>query len=340
MLVSALALAASLAISDTASTASHVVVRLDDRHHRVVVTVGPFMVPATTPMADMDMMTMMKAESLVGAFDWPAAALFHGVKLAVVDARGDLLPRRLLHHTYMVNFDRRQLVYPIMERPFSFGEETADITTPATIGVPMARGQRMGVIIMWNNETGRDVDGAYVRYTFILNPRHQQPAPMAVMPFFVDSHMTLGGRAGFDVPPGGRTLTSDFTVPISGRLIAASGHLHDHAVRMQLVDVRNGKVLTTVTARRDSSGFVSAVSRELPGLWQRGPHLLAGNPYRLVVVYDNPTRDTLVGAMAMMGGLFVPDRLGDWPAVDPTDPAWRTDMAGFPGAVQALAQRR
>ena len=334
-------LAATIALSpaDSTSHPSRVDVRLDDRHHQVVVTIGPFRVPATMPMADMDMMTMMKAESLMGAFDWPKATQFHGVRLAVVDGQGGLLPRRLLHHTYMVNFDRRQLVYPIMERPFSFGEETADITPPATIGIPMQRGQRMGIIIMWNNETGRDVDGAYVRYTFLLNPPHQRPGPMEVMPFFVDSHMTLGGRAGFDVPPGGRIISSDFTVPISGRLIAASGHLHDHALQMQLVDQRTGHVLTTVKAERDSTGHVDGVSRELPGLWRRGPHLVAGRNYRLVVQYDNPTGDTLVGAMAMMGGLFVPDKRGAWPAVDPTNAEWRTDLAGFPGAVQLLAER-
>ena len=330
-----------LPVPDSTVSTAHVDVRLDARRHQVVVTVGPFRVPVAMPMEGMDdMMMMHHAESLVGAFEWPQAALFHGVRLAVIDGRGQALPRRLLHHAYMLNFDRRQLVYSIMERPFSFGQETEDITTPATIGMPMGTGQRMGVVLMWDNQTGREVDGAYVRFTFLLNPANQRPAPMPVMPFFVDSHMIMGGRAGYDVPPGGRTIASDFTVPISGRLIAAGGHLHDHAVRMDLVEANTGRILLTVTARRDSAGTLSSVSRELPGLWGRGPHLLAGRPYRLVVVYDNPTSDTLSGSMGMMGGLFVPDDPGAWPKVDLTNPDWRADQAGIAGVTQLLALRR
>ena len=326
---------------DSTARAAHVDLRVDERRHEVVVTIGPFTVPVAMPMHGMDMMMMMQhAESLVGAFAWPQGAQVHGVRLAVTDGRGAPLPRRLLHHAYMLNFDRRQLVYAIMERPFSFGQETEDLMTPATIGMPFGRGQRMGVVLMWDNDTGREVDDAYVRFTFLMNPGNQRPAPMPVMPFFVDSHMIMGGRAGYDVPPGGRTITADFTVPISGRLIAAGGHLHDHAVSMQLVDARTGKILITVTARRDSAGTLSGVSRELPGLWGRGPHLRAGQPYRLVVRYDNPTPDTLSGSMGMMGGLFVPDPGTTWPPVDTNNPDWRADMAGIAGATQLLAQRR
>lgn len=329
------------ATTDTSKTTANVTVRFDDRHHRVAVTVGPFDVPPSMGMGGMDMMMMMhRAESLVGAFDWPATRDLHGISLEVLDARGAPLPRRLLHHTYMVNVDRRQLVYPIMERTFSFGEETSDFDVPATIGMPMMKGQRMGIVIMWNNETGHEVDGVYVRYTFLLNPRRQTPPPMQVMPFFVDSHMVIGALDTFSVAPGGRTLTRDFSVPISGRLIAASGHLHDHALRMRLVDVRNGHVLVTVKARRDSLGHTLAVSRELPGLWGRGPHLIAGRQYRLVVQYDNPTPDTLFGAMGMMGGLFVPDHPADWPAVNRSDPAWQSDVGGMVGAEQLLVAPR
>lgn len=331
-----LLVAAALGAAPTDTTIGRltpVTVQVDERRHELSVTIGPFHVPAGMAMHGMDMMVMAQQESLVGMFDWPADHRFHGVRLQVIDARGDSLPRRLLHHTYMVNFDRRQLVYPIVERTFSFGEETEDVTLPTALGVPMARGQHMGIVIMWNNESGHDVDGAYVRYTFRLNPLHQWPRPTTVLPFFVDSHLKIGAADTFSVAPGGRTLTTVFNVPCNGHLLAASGHLHDHAVEARVEDVETGRTLVTIHARRDSTGHVLSVSREHPRLWRGGPRLVAGRQYRLVITYDNPTADTLVGVMGMIGGIFVPDRLRHWPLVDTTDPATRADLGGLYGSI-------
>jgi hypothetical protein len=316
-------------VSDT-----RVAVQVDEQRHTMAVTIGPFHVPQS-PMMMGDMMMMRRNdEALEGAFTWPVTARFHGVKLEVIDSAGHALPRRLLHHTYMVNFDRRQLVDAVAERPFSFGEETEDITTPSALGLPMAAGMRLGIVIMWDNLTGHDVDGAYIRYTFELN-RHRRPAPLDMLPFLVDVNGTYGGPDGFEVPPGGIVLTKQFTVATSGHLLAASGHLHDHAVMIRLEDAASGHVLARVRARRDSVGHTLAVERPIFALWNRGPHLKAGRPYRLVVVYDNPTRDTLINAMGLMAGLYVPDRLRDWPAVDRENPDYRRDKEGF-GDVDSL----
>jgi hypothetical protein len=314
---------------------AHVDVQLDERHHMLAVRIGPFHVPQSPEMMGDMMMMRRNDESLEGAFAWPVTARFHGVKLEVIDSAGHALPRRLLHHTYMVNFDRRQLVDAVAERPFSFGEETEDITTPASLGLPMAAGMRLGIVIMWDNLTGHDVDGAYIRYTFALN-RHRRPAPLDMLPFLVDVNGTYGGPDGFEVPPGGLVLTKQFTVATSGHLVAASGHLHDHAVMIRLEDAASGRTLARVRARRDSVGHTLAVERPIFALWNRGPHLKAGRPYRLVVVYDNPTRDTLINAMGLMAGLYVPDRLRDWPTLDPQNADYRKDLDGYEGVDSLL----
>lgn len=314
----------------------HVDVRVDQRHHTLAVTIGPFHVPQSPMMmGDMEMMRR-NHEVMVGGFVWPVTTRFHGVKLEVIDSAGRALPRRLLHHTYMVNADRRQLVDAIAECPFSFGEETEDIAAPGAIGLPMTAGMRLGIIMMWDNLTGHDVDGAYVRYTFALNgPR--RPAPRDILPFYVDVNNTIGGSDGFDVPPGGLTVTKQFTVPTSGHLLAASGHLHDYAVIMRLEDAASGRVLARVRTRRDSTGHTLAVERPTLALWTRGPHLKAGHPYRLVVVYENPTPDTLINSMGMMAGLYEPDRLSDWPKVDPQSADYRAGMEGVAGADSVIA---
>jgi len=176
-----------------------------------------------------------------------------------------------------------------------------------------------------------------VRYTFLLNPRHRQPAPRDVLPFLVDVNHVNGGTDGFEVPPGGLVVTKQFTVGASGHLLAASGHLHDHAVMMRLEDAANGRTLATVRTDRDSTGHTLRVRRPIFALWHRGPHLHAGHPYRLVVVYDNPTSDTLINAMGIMGGLYAPDRLRDWPAVDPRNADYVKDKEGFGGVDSLLA---
>ena len=73
----------------------------------------------------------------VARFEWPLDTWVRGAQVKVVDGRGQPLPRQLLHHLTIENFDRRELVYPVAERLMSMGKETQDISLPRTVGVPM-----------------------------------------------------------------------------------------------------------------------------------------------------------------------------------------------------------
>src|SRR5882724_5407745 len=81
-------------------------VRVDKERHTLAVTIGPFHVPQSTAMMGDKMMMRQDHGTIEGAFAWPVTARFHGVKLEVIDSAGRALPRRLLHHTYMLTFDR------------------------------------------------------------------------------------------------------------------------------------------------------------------------------------------------------------------------------------------
>jgi len=85
-------------------------------------------------------------------------------------------------------------------------------------------------------------------------------------------------------------------------LIAVGGHLHDFGKEVRLEDVATGKVLARVNALRTPSGEVTGVSHGLYGILGRGPHLIAGRRYRLVAVYQGSPKDTIIGAMGLMGG--------------------------------------
>jgi hypothetical protein len=310
---------------------------VDSARHRVIVTAGPFHVPTRAPMLSHMSMHMEGGDSLVKQFPWPVTSLLQGLSLELLDAHGRLLPRRLLHHLNLVDFDRRQLVYPLVERLMGFGQETEDVSLPKSIGLPLSAGQRLGLFVMWDNETGQALDGVTVRLTFRYAAPNLQPHPIPVMPFIIDAHLVIGGHNIFSVPPGGIVKAFDFTLPLSGHLIAAGGHLHDHGIWVRLLDLTSGKTIVTVRAKRDSTGHVSGMSRELLALRGAGPHLRADHRYRLEARYDNPTGDTLPGMMALMVGLFAPDHPAQWPAIDPGNRDYRTDIASMfgPGGAPA-----
>lgn len=316
-------------------------VRVDSVHHTVVISAGPFHVGAAMSMThDMEMAHMEGGDSLVKRFAWPMTTLLQGLRLDLSDAQGRPLPRHLLHHLNLVNFDRRALVYPLVERMMGFGQETEDVSVPRSIGLPVAAGQRIGLSVMWDNQTGRDLDDVYVQLTFRWAPGNLVPQPMEVMPFTIDAHLVPGGHNTFVVPPGGTTQRFDFTLPLSGHLVAASGHLHDHGVRVSLLDRTSGQTVVSVRSRRDSAGHVTGMSRALLALRGAGPHLRADHRYQLEVQYENPTADTLRGMMGLMVGLFVPDDPGRWPAIDANDRDYRKDLADILGtAVDSLRTR-
>jgi len=71
---------------------------------------------------------------------------------------------------------------------------------------------------------------------------------------------------------------------------------------------------------------VTSVSHSLYGILGRGPHLLAGRRYRLVAVYEGSPRDSIYGAMGLMGGIFAPDDYSKWPKLDRTNPDYLIDL--------------
>jgi hypothetical protein len=236
-----------------------------------------------------------------------------------------------MHHLIMVNFSRRQLLYSAAERLMGAGTETdQEISVPKTIGVPMSPGMRLGMYVAWHNDTGADLHGVMLKLTMLWMPKNQNPRPVNSLPIYMDVNLTVGGSNTFDVPPGKSSKTHEFTLPVGGRLLGVGGHLHDYGVQVRLEDAESGKVIARVVASRDSAGRVSKVSRKLFGVTGEGIRLKANHRYRVVGEYDNPTGQMLIkGAMAHMVGLFEPDDLSRWPAIDPNDPTYQRDLASL-----------
>jgi hypothetical protein len=267
---------------------------VDSAHHRVVIEGGPYRAPSMRGMDHHAMDHGMAGDTPLERFAWPIDGWLRGFRLEVVNGQGEPIPRRLLHHLIVVNFGRRQLLYPMLERVIGAGAETPDLTVPATVGIPMSRGMPLGMYIGWHNETERDYDDVRLRLTLSWTPNTQMPRPVSVLPLYMDTNLTVGVTNSYDVPPGVLEKGYEFTLPIGGRLLALGGHLHDY------------------------------------GVLGPGRALHAGRRYRVVGVYRNPTGETVTrGAMAHLVGLFEPDDLARWPALDLNDPVVRRDIAAL-----------
>jgi hypothetical protein len=331
IVVSALLAAALVAGTDSGPTDPRVTLAVDSSRKELVITAGPFDLPNMPPMEDHAMMDLgMAHDTPIQQFTWPMDAWFRGFHLEMVDAQGRPVTRDVIHHMIMVNFSRRMLLYQGPERLMGAGSETEDIVVPKTIGVPMEAGMRLGMYVAWHNSTGQDLRGVYMKLTMLWTPKNQNPQPVNALPIYMDVNLTVGVSNTFDVPPGKSQKAHEFTLPVGGRLLGVGGHLHDYGVRVRLEDAETGKVLTTVAATRDSAGKVLKVSRKLYGVSGDGLKLKANHRYRVVGEYDNPTNVTQVrGAMAHMSGIFSPDDMSRWPAIDPGNPDYQRDLASL-----------
>ena len=303
-------------------------VQVDDRRHLITLVVGPFDVPAM-PSGMEHAMHDEDPGTLTLEFAWPRDGWFRGYRTEVLDAGGAALSRRFLHHFTLVNYDRRNLFAPVAERLASASLASEDAMAPATIGAPMNVGQRLGLYVMWRNHTGRDYQGVYLRLTLAWSPANLLPRPVSALPIVLDLNFAPGQPNTFDVPPGRHEQSAEFVFPISGRLLVATGHLHDQGEAIRFEDVSSGRVLLELRAQRDPDGAVRGVSRRLLALWGRGLRIEAGRRYRVVGVYNNVAADTMRHAMSELIGIFAPDDMRKWLPVDRHDPAYLRDLARY-----------
>jgi len=193
----------------------------------------------------------------VQRFRFPADGWLQGFRIDLFDDQGRPLPHRLLHHLIMVNFGRRQFIYPALERLLGAAEEsdTGDFRVPRTIGVPMRAGQELGVYATWHNDSASDIPVAYWRIVMYMARGNLRPRPIDVLPAYMDVNIQTNPEENrFNVPPGHFEIGYEFTPPVSGHLLVVSGHLHDYGTLVRLVDAASGKSLVEIKAKRDSLG--------------------------------------------------------------------------------------
>jgi hypothetical protein len=300
----------------------------------VTVTAGPFDLPNMPP----DMAEMHMGSPQVLRFDWPVDGGLRGFNLSMQTADGKPLPRSVIHHLITVNFDRRQIVYQMVERLFGWGKETDPVMLPAGVGVPLAKGQHLGVYAMWHNDSGRDIHGAYLKMTLAFIPKSRLQNP--VLPLYVDVNNHIGGVTTFDLPSGKSSRAYDFEFPLNGRLIGIGGHLHDYGVAVRFEDAETGKVLVRLKANRRDNGEISKVGRFIWGFHEEALPIEAHHKYRVIAEYDNPTGKTIAqGGMGHINGAFSPSDMAEWPVLDLANADVKRDIETLPSYGEMRASR-
>lgn len=328
-LASLLLAAPVVPVSDT----DGVRVQIDSAKHQVVLRAGPFTIAGNhgDPHGGGHAMAHDPGLELpLLRFTWPNDGWLRGVKLRLVDGKGKPLDRRLVHHVNIVNFGRRALFYPVAERMLALGQETEDIRLPATVGIPVSAKLPMGMILAWHNPGHEAIPGVQVELTFEYSPTNLFPKPVSVLPVYLDVQDPVGRDVDFDLPAGTTKHTADFRATVAGRILGAGGHLHDYGTGLLLQEVNGAATKDLISLRTvlDKQGALLKVDRAMPGAMGDGTRITPGKTYRLTGTYQNPTGKPIAkGAMVHMVVLYAPDRMEDWPKIEPNDPGYRRDLA-------------
>lgn len=304
-------------------------VRVDETNQVIIITAGPFHLPkkdgahegghSHDPSA---------AYTPIMRLNWPVEGWLRGFSLRLREADGTEIPKKVIHHFVALNFERRQLVYPVIERLFAVGQETSEVLLPGFVGVPLRKGGHLGLYSMWDNTTGRDLE-AHLEIRINYLSANQKPQ-FEILPMFVDVNMRLGHTGGWNIVPGENIKSFEFEVPTAGRIVMAGGHLHDYGHWIRLEDAATGETLLQLNSELDDEGRILEMERRI-FLGDQAIRLLPGRKYRLVGKYDNPLDKTITeGAMAQLHAVFLPDNGADWPMLDQTTSIYREDMATLP----------
>lgn len=259
----------------------------------------------------------------------PVSGYLTGFSYEVVDGDGAQVPRELIHHLNLINPDRRELFLPISQRMLAVGKETGAQSMPGLLlGYPVPAGTRMVVSAMLHNPTDRAYRGVMVHVDLSYVPAGRPWPFLSVYPFQLDVAFPAGDKS-FDLPPGRSEWSYEASPSMEGRIMAISGHLHEHAVSIKLKDVTTGEVLWEGFPIEDEQGNLVGVT--LGRLYRTlGVKISPDHMYRVTVTYDNPTGDTLyAGGMGVVGGVFMPSTRRMWPWADTTHPLYVLDRKHY-----------
>jgi plastocyanin len=165
----------------------------------------------------------------------------------LVDAKGRPVPQQrvMLHHVFFTSQSRAghgDCAPAHTETFYGTGEEDQEISFPAGYGYRVAKSDRWKVGWMFMNHRHSDAR-VYLKYTVTVtdNPRTQP-----VTPYWIS--VSCARNKIYSVPGDGDAThqrTRTWTVPKSGRIVAAGAHAHGGALKVSVARAGCGELLSS-----------------------------------------------------------------------------------------------
>jgi hypothetical protein len=267
--------------------------------HAIIVRIGPMNLPAHT--SHMKMPQPPDLEWQIPIDGW---LLAYSPKL--VDAKGNTVPGRVLHHTAFWNENRADFLCPNKEEHiFGAGGELTNWAEVPGYGYRVQMGDKIRVETMVHNPTETSYDNVYLEVTIPYQQAADGSATIkSIYPTWMD--VKSCGNSGYDLPAGNSAQNGTVIVKYNGVLLGVGGHMHDFAKQLTLEDVTRKETVATLDAKVDDHGELLSMPTVL--FLDRGGYKFAsGDVLKISATYDNTTGKLLRdGAMAIVVGYFVP----------------------------------
>jgi hypothetical protein len=223
----------------------------------------------------------------------------------LVDAEGNVVPGRVLHHTAFWNENRADFLCPNKEEHiFGAGGELTNWAEVPGYGYRVQMGDKIRIETMVHNPTDSSYENVYLEVTIPYQQVADSPQPKSVYPTWMD--VKSCGNSGYDLPAGKSEQTGTVSVKYSGVLLGVGGHMHDYAKQLTLEDVTRKESVATLDAKVDDHGELISMPTVL-FLDKGGYKFAAGDVLKISATYDNTTGQLLRdGAMGIVVGYFVP----------------------------------
>ena len=274
----------------------------DEAQHLFTLRLGPVNLPAHAGM------NVAQAPDL--SWTVPLDGWFVAYHPRVVDASGNSLPGRLLHHVAVYDKSQRNYLCPQQpEHIFGAGGEMTDWPATPGLGYRVRQGDKILVATMFHNDEAVSYPQTYLEIRIQYQPAVSGgPSLIAVRPVWFS--VMECGESAYDLKPGRNVTTGDFTLASSGKLIGVGGHMHDYGRELVLEDATRNQKIATLEARLDADGRLISIPIALFAA-AGGLELAKGDDIRVTAIYDNPTGKYLrQGAMGIAVGYLIPEDEG------------------------------
>lgn len=272
----------------------------DPAAHAMTVRIGPVSLPANAEhMAVPQPPTLWLEVPLNG---WLTA--YHP---SLVDAKGETLPNKLLHHVAFYDTARPDFLCSNKEEHiFGAGAEMNDWPAVPGFGYRVHKGDRIRISTMFGNPTAENYRDVFLQVRIEYQLQSERATGLKdIYPAWFD---VMGcGESRYDLAPGESTKTGEFKIPYSGELLGAGGHLHDYGQWLILKNARTNQSIATLEPDFDSQGRVVSMPIKL-FTGNGGVQIRSGDIIEVTDAYNNPTRKSIAGgAMGIVVGYFLPD---------------------------------